>query len=165
MTSQDATAIILTEAERAELEALARSTKTQYRLHLRAQIVLLAASAMATRAIGCESRRDRWALSQSAGKRMVLAVDEKPSIQALERQGYLKLTNGRALTGQSHQYKRHGTTTLFAAFDVASGKVSGWLSILAGKALSGASFASVAELKAHIEAFIGSYNETAKPFV
>jgi hypothetical protein len=34
----------------------------------------------------------------------------------LERaQGYLKLPNGRALTGQSHDYKRHGTTTLFAA--------------------------------------------------
>jgi len=33
----------------------------------------------------------------------VLCVDEKPSIQALERaQGYLKLPNGRALTGQSH---------------------------------------------------------------
>ena len=37
---------------------------------------------------------------------LVLAVDEKPSIQALERaQGYLKLANGRALTGQSHNYK------------------------------------------------------------
>ena len=37
-----------------------------------------------------------------------------------------KLANGRALRGQSHQYKRHGTTTtLFAVFDVASGKVSG----------------------------------------
>lgn len=57
---------------------------------------------------------------------IVLAVDEKPSIQALERkQGYLKLANGRALTGQSHDYKRHGTTTLFAAFDIATGKVSG----------------------------------------
>ena len=40
-----------------------------------------------------------------------------------------------------------------------------WFSILAGKALSGASFGSVAELKVHIEAFINSYNETAKPFV
>jgi transposase len=47
---------------------------------------------------------------------VVLSVDEKPSIQALERaQGYLKLPNGRAMTGQSHDYKRHGTTTLFAA--------------------------------------------------
>jgi transposase len=42
-------------------------------------------------------------------KAVVLCVDEKPSIQALERaQGYLKLPNGRALTGQSHDYKRHG---------------------------------------------------------
>jgi transposase len=55
-----------------------------------------------------------------------LAVDEKPSIQALERaQGYLKLPNGRAMTGQSHDYKRHGTTTLFAALNVASGKIVG----------------------------------------
>jgi transposase len=55
---------------------------------------------------------------------VVICVDEKPSIQALERaQGYLKLPNGRALTGQSHGYKRHGTTTLFAAFEVATGKV------------------------------------------
>ena len=57
---------------------------------------------------------------------VVLAVDEKPSIQALERaQGYLKLPNGRALTGQSHDYKRHGATTLFAALNVGSGKVVG----------------------------------------
>ena len=55
---------------------------------------------------------------------VVLCIDEKPSIQALERaQGYLKLPNGRALTGHSHDYKRHGTTTLFAAFEVATGKV------------------------------------------
>ena len=37
------------------------------------------------------------------GKAIVLCVDEKPSIQALERaQGYLKLPTGRALTGQSN---------------------------------------------------------------
>jgi transposase len=163
----------------------------------------------------------------------VLAVDEKPSIQALERrQGYLKLANGRALTGQSHDYKRHGTTTLFAAFDIATGKVSGrhysrrrrvefldfmnrlltqhpdreihvildnlsthkpkrdrwlkrhrnvhfhftpthaswlnqveiWFSILTGKSLAGASFNSAAQLKAHINAFIATYNDAAKPF-
>jgi hypothetical protein len=51
-------------------------------------------------------------------------VDEKPPIQALERaQGHLKLPNGRALTGQSRDYKRHGTTTLFAALEVATGKI------------------------------------------
>ena len=57
-------------------------------------------------------------------KAIVLCVDEKSSIQALERaQGYLKLPDGRALTGQSHDYKRHGTTTLFAALEVATGKI------------------------------------------
>ncbi|MEK7754234.1 MAG: IS630 family transposase [Acidobacteriota bacterium] len=55
---------------------------------------------------------------------LVLAVDEKPSIQALERaQGWIRLPNGKALTGFSHGYTRHGTTTLFAALDVATGQV------------------------------------------
>jgi len=49
---------------------------------------------------------------------------KKPSIQALERaQGWLKLPNGKALTGFSHEYKRHGTTTLFGALEVATGQV------------------------------------------
>ena len=165
---------------------------------------------------------------------VVFSVDEKPSIQALERaQGYLKLPGGRAMTGQSHDYKRNGTTTLFAALDLASGKVVGkhykrrrrvefldfmnhvvaahpdkeihvvldnlsthkpkrdmwlarhknvhfhytpthaswlnqieiWFSILQQKSLKGASFQSVPELIAHIQAFIESYNQTARPFV
>lgn len=55
---------------------------------------------------------------------VVLCVDEKPAIQALERaQGYLRLPNGRALMGFNHEYKRHGTTTLFAALEVMSGQV------------------------------------------
>jgi transposase len=57
---------------------------------------------------------------------LVLSVDEKPHIQALERaQGWLKLPNGKALTGFQHEYKRHGTTTLFAALEVATGLVKG----------------------------------------
>lgn len=57
---------------------------------------------------------------------VVLAVDEKPHIQALERaQGYLRLPNGRAVRGISHEYKRHGTTTLFAALNVLTGSVRG----------------------------------------
>lgn len=224
-----ATPIILTSEERAELEGLARSTKTEHRTRLKAQIVLMAADGAATRAIGrvlgCTTgtaskwrvryARDRLAGFSETGHRgaeakygietdrrilalldtappegyaswtgpliakalgdvhiqyvwrflrahkidlsgrkswcqsndpefaakaaeivglymappenaIVLAVDEKPSIQALERaQGYLKLPNGRAMTGQSHDYKRHGTTTLFAALDLASGAVVG----------------------------------------
>lgn len=332
-----ATPIILTDQERTELESLARSTKTEHRTRMKAQIVLMAAEGSATRAIGrtlgCTTgtaskwrvryAADRLAGFSEAGERgaapkydektdrrilallhreapegyanwtgpliakalgdvnvqyvwrflrkhkidlsgrkswcvsndpefaakaaeivglymappenaIVLAVDEKPSIQALERsQGYLKLPNGRALIGQSHDYKRHGTTTLFAALDLESGKVVGkhykrrrriefldfmnkvvtaypdkeihvildnlsthkpkrdmwlkrhknvhfhftpthaswlnqveiWFSILSGKSLNGASFQSVPELIAHIEAFIASYNETARPFV
>ena len=41
---------------------------------------------------------------------LALSVDEKPSIQALERaQGYLRLPDGKAVNGFSHGYKRHGT--------------------------------------------------------
>lgn len=224
-----ATQIILTDAERVELEGLVRSTRTEHRLRQRARIVLLAAEGTATRAIGrkvgcttgtaskwrvryaewrlagldetgnrgntrkytidatrrilrvldlrlpdgygrwtgpliakalgdvdvqhvwrvlraqkidlsarkswCESNDPEFAAkaAEVVGLYMappenaiVISVDEKPSIQALERkQGYLKMPNGRALTGQSHDYKRHGTTTLFAALNVATGKVSG----------------------------------------
>lgn len=55
---------------------------------------------------------------------VVLCVDEKPHIQALQRaQGYLRLPDGEAINGFSHCYKRHGTTTLFAALDIATGQV------------------------------------------
>lgn len=56
---------------------------------------------------------------------VVISVDEKPSIQALERaQGWLRLPNGKALRGHTHEYKRHGTITLFAALEVHKGLVS-----------------------------------------
>ena len=58
-------------------------------------------------------------------KALVLCVDEKSQIQALDRtQPGLPLKKGRAGT-MTHDYKRHGTTTLFAALDVATGKVIG----------------------------------------
>ncbi len=53
---------------------------------------------------------------------LVISVDEKPAIQVLERaQGWLRLQGGGALRGQNHEYKRHGTTTLFAALEVHTG--------------------------------------------
>jgi transposase len=332
----EATPIRLTRTERAELEGLAGSRKTEHRLRQRAQIVLHAADGMSTRAIGravgcttgtASKWRVRYAEKRLAGldetgnrgavakyteatdrrilgqleetppagharwtapliakalgdvdvqyvwrflrahkidlaarkswcesndpefaakaadivglylappeNAVVLCVDEKPSIQALERkQGYLKLPNGRALTGQSHDYKRHGTSTLFAALEVATGKVQAthkkrrrrveflafmnevtaaspgkrldvildnlkthkprndrwlarhphvrfhytpkraswlnqveiWFSILQGQSLQDASFNSITELRAHIDAFIADYNHTARPF-
>jgi len=333
----EATPVVLTAEERAELEGLARSTKTEYRLRQRARIVLLAADGMASRAIGravgcmtgtASKWRVRYAEKRLAGldetgnrgaepkytaatgrrilalldepppqgyarwsgpllaaalgdvdvqyvwrflraqkidlagrkswcesddpafvakaadvvglymappqNAIVICVDEKPSIQALERsQGYLKFPNGRALSGHSHDYKRNGTSTLFAAFEVATGKVTAahkkrrrriefldfmndivaawpdtaihvvldnlnthkprndrwlkrhpnvrfhftptraswlnqveiWFSILQGQSLQGASFSSVKQLRAHIDAFIEAYNANAKPFV
>jgi len=164
---------------------------------------------------------------------VVIGVDEKPAIQALERaQGYLKLPNGKAITGYHHEYKRHGTTTLFAALNIASGQVKSghykqrrrrefldfmnqviadyrgqeihvildnlrthkpkhdrwlarhknvyfhytpthaswlnqietWFSILTRRALRGASFISVKQLRKAIDDFIKSYHENAAPF-
>jgi transposase len=56
---------------------------------------------------------------------LVLCVDEKSQVQALDRtQPGLPLKKGRAGT-MTHDYVRHGTTTLFAALNVADGKVIG----------------------------------------
>ena len=56
---------------------------------------------------------------------IVLSVDEKSQIQALDRtQPGLPLKPGRRGT-MTHDYKRNGTTTLFAALDVLDGKVIG----------------------------------------
>ena len=56
---------------------------------------------------------------------VVLSVDEKSQIQALDRtQPGLPLKKGRCGT-ITHDYKRNGTTTLFAALDVMEGKVIG----------------------------------------
>jgi len=58
-------------------------------------------------------------------KAIVLSVDEKSQIQALDRtQPILPLRPGLP-ERQTHDYERHGTTTLFAALDVAVGKVIG----------------------------------------
>jgi transposase len=56
---------------------------------------------------------------------IVLSFDEKSQIQALDRtQPGLPMKKGRLGT-MTHDYKRHGTTTLFAALDVLEGKVIG----------------------------------------
>jgi transposase len=56
---------------------------------------------------------------------LVLCVDEKSQIQALDRtQKSLPIYPGRCAT-MTHDYKRNGTTTLFAALDVAKGRLIG----------------------------------------
>ena len=57
---------------------------------------------------------------------LVLSVDEKPSIQALERtRGYVQTSSGKIVQGMKSTYKRHGTINLFAALEVATGTIRG----------------------------------------
>ena len=56
-------------------------------------------------------------------KAMVLCVDEKTQIQALDRTQPLLPMGLGYVEGVTHDYIRHGTTTLFAALDVATGEV------------------------------------------
>ena len=95
------------------------------------------------RAFGLQPhRQERWKLSKDPlfvdkvkdicglylnppERAVVLAVDEKSQIQALDRtQPGLPMKKGRAGT-MTHDYKRHGTTTLFAALNVLTGMVIG----------------------------------------
>lgn len=60
-------------------------------------------------------------------KAVVLCIDEKSQIQALDRtQPGLPLSPGNPVT-RTHDYKRHGTTSLFAALNIATGEVIGRL--------------------------------------
>jgi transposase len=55
---------------------------------------------------------------------LVLSVDEKPSIQALQRKtGYVHTSNGKIVRGIQSTYKRHGVVNLFAALNVATGTI------------------------------------------
>jgi transposase len=57
---------------------------------------------------------------------LVLSVDEKPSIQALQRaRGYVQTSSGKIVQGMKSTYKRHGTVNLFAALEVATGVIRG----------------------------------------
>jgi hypothetical protein len=65
-----------------------------------------------------------WALRCAAENAIVICVDEKPSIEALER---LHLFQGPERPGiDRHDYKRYGRITLFAAFEMATGQDHRW---------------------------------------
>ncbi len=57
---------------------------------------------------------------------IVLCVDEKPNIQALERKtGYIETDSRKIVRAYQSTYKRHGVLNLFAALEVATGRVQG----------------------------------------
>lgn len=73
-----------------------------------------------------EKVRNIVGLSMNPPERaLVLCVDEKPSIQALERTAPVLPMRPGQVERHTHDYVRHGTTDLFAALDVASGVVIG----------------------------------------
>lgn len=166
-------------------------------------------------------------------KALVISIDEKPSIQALERaKGYVCTSNGKIVQGLKSTYKRNGTLNLFAALNVATGEIHTrsttqkrrvefiefmdqlilelpqnneihvildnycihkrneewlaahpnvkfhftptsaswlnqveiWFGILSRKALRGASFSNIDQLRKAIEDFVEIYQQNAKPF-
>jgi transposase len=57
---------------------------------------------------------------------LVISVDEKPTIQAIERvSGFVQTSSGKIVRGIKSTYKRNGTINLFAALNVATGVVQG----------------------------------------
>jgi len=56
---------------------------------------------------------------------LILSIDEKPSMQAMERvKGYVLTNSGKVANGFKSTYKRHGTLNLFAALDVVKGVIT-----------------------------------------
>ena len=69
---------------------------------------------------------------------VVLCIDEKPNIQALERLcGYAVSSDGKLIRGWESTYKRNGTLNLFAALDVATGMINGQVTESAEKTKKG----------------------------
>jgi hypothetical protein len=120
----DATPITLTEEERAVLEALKGSTKSQARMRDRARIVLLAAAGAATREIG----RLIGCTTGTASKWRVRYARDR--LAGLDETGAL---SQRALSLHPDQC-------------LMLNQIEMWFSILGGKSLNGASFHSVEEL-------------------
>ena len=69
--------------------------------------------------------RDVVALQSPPDRAIVLCVDEKSQIQALDRSPPMLPMRPGQPARRSHDYKRHGTTSLFAALDVATGAIIG----------------------------------------
>ena len=79
---------------------------------------------LARRRSWCVSTDPEFAQKAADIVGLYLAPPDNALVLAVERQqGWLRLPNGQALSGYQHDYTRHGTSTLFAALNVASGQV------------------------------------------
>src|SRR3990170_2961164 len=133
--------LVLERAEREQLQRWSRRPKTEQRLASRSRIVLRCGDGLDNDEVASElgvhpktvgKWRSRFLERRLDGlwddppeRALVLWVDEKSQIQALDRsQPVLPILPGTPAR-MSHDYKRNGTTSLFAALDIASGKVIG----------------------------------------
>src|SRR5205823_5350062 len=124
--------LVLEPGEREQLQRWARRPKTEQRLATRSRIVLRCADGLDNDEVAAELHVNEETVKDVVGlyldppeRALVLCVDEKSQIQALDRsQPVLPILPGTPAR-MSHDYKRHGTTSLFAALDLASGKVIG----------------------------------------
>lgn len=73
----------------------------------------------------CSSRRCATSWGSTSTRLMGLCVDEKAQIQALDRTRPLLPMRPGQIERRTHDYVRHGTTSLFAALDAQTGKVIG----------------------------------------
>jgi putative transposase len=107
---------------------------------------------------------------------LVLCVDEKSQCQALERSQPLLPMGLGYVEGVTHDYERHGTTTLFArhprfhahfipTYASWLNQVERWFALITQKAIRRGSFRSVKDLVSKIEQFVAAHNKGAKPFV
>ncbi|RPK56449.1 hypothetical protein EES43_23995 [Streptomyces sp. ADI96-02] len=117
---------------------------------------------------------------------LVLAVDEKSQIQALDRTQPVLPMAPTTPAKMTHDYVRHGTTSLFAALDIASGSVIAqhprfhlhftptsaswlnpvgcWFAELPCRKLRRSTHRSVVELERDIRGWINEWNKNPKPF-
>ena len=134
--------LVLSSEQRAQLESMAKARSLSAGLVTRVRIVLLSANEPTNcSAIGTEQRDSGQMATtlRGAGRggtagrvaprlylnppenAVVLCVDEKSQIQALERTQPMLPMGPGYVEGVTHDYRRHGTTTLFAALDTLKG--------------------------------------------
>jgi len=117
--------LTLPDTGRAQLYRWVRSTTTKAGLVLRAKIVLAAADGVPHAEIAGKVTDIVGLYMNPPESAIVLCLDEKSQIQALDRTApTLPLRIGMP-EKQTHDYIRHGTTTLFAALEIATGKIAG----------------------------------------
>src|SRR5436853_246136 len=122
--------LVVSAGDRARLEAIAADRNRPRKHVARARLVLLSADRLDVAAVARQAGVSRPAaivgLYMTPPRHaVVLSLDEKSQIQALDRtQPGLPMKPGKCGT-MTHDYKRNGTTTLFAALNVLDGTVLG----------------------------------------